>query len=156
MSLVSSDSYSRGPSLSHSHIITFYNDQQYFTDFIDSKKIMSSKGPRPKVLSKFLEKSFKLKRSKNNSVVKKSFRPLITNLTCPGDSSLYVEWGQPEEFYHGVDSYNVFIKTRDMDHWQRAEVTVPPVNKHHVEKVNWKLLGNIIESIHGILFLLRS
>ena len=88
--------------------------------------------------------------------MKKSFRPLITNLTCPGDSSLYVEWGQPEEFYHGVDSYNVFIKTRDMDHWQRAEVTVPPVNKHHVEKVNWKLLGNIMESIHGILFLLRS
>ena len=115
---------------------------------------MSSKGPRPKVLSKFLEKSFKLIRSKNNSVVKKSFRPLITNLTCPGDSSLYVEWGQPEEFYHGVDSYNVFIKTRDMHHWQRAEVTVPPVNKHHVEKVNWKLFGNIMESIHGIIFLL--
>ena len=30
-------------------------------------------------------------------------RSLITNLTCPGDSSLYVEWAQPEQFYHGVD-----------------------------------------------------
>ena len=39
-----------------------------------------------------------------------STRPLITNLTCPGDSSLYVEWAQPDTFYHGVDKYNLFIR----------------------------------------------
>ena len=39
-----------------------------------------------------------------------SIRPLITNLTCPGDSSLYVEWAQPDTFYHGVDKYNLFIR----------------------------------------------
>ena len=41
-----------------------------------------------------------------------STRPLITNLTCPGDSSLYVEWAQPDTFYHGVDKYNLFIRYR--------------------------------------------
>ena len=41
-----------------------------------------------------------------------SIRPLITNLTCPGDSSLYVEWAQPDTFYHGVDKYNLFIRYR--------------------------------------------
>ena len=27
-------------------------------------------------------------------------RPAVTNLTCPGPNSLYVEWTQPEQFYH--------------------------------------------------------
>ena len=27
-------------------------------------------------------------------------RPLVTNLTCPSASSLFVEWTQPEQFYH--------------------------------------------------------
>ena len=49
-------------------------------------------------------------------------RPLITNLTCPGDSSLYVEWAQPDTFYHGVDKYNLFIRYRSdiltSIHWE--------------------------------------
>ena len=62
-------------------------------------------------------------------------RPLITNLTCPGDNSLYIEWSPPEEFYHGVDSYNLYMKTREQQQWQLREIIVPPVAKHHVEKV---------------------
>lgn len=48
-------------------------------------------------------------------------RSLITNLTCPGDSSLYVEWAQPEQFYHGVDRSEktpCIYKQRHNDHVQ--------------------------------------
>lgn len=66
-------------------------------------------------------------------------RPLITNLTCPGDSSLYIEWSPPEVFYHGVDSYKLYMKTREQQHWQLREILVPPVAKHHVEKVRLQI-----------------
>ena len=62
-------------------------------------------------------------------------RSLITNLTCPGDNSLYVEWAQPEQYYHGVNMYNLYIKTRQDTEWDIREVVVPPVVKHNVEKV---------------------
>ena len=64
-------------------------------------------------------------------------RALITNLTCPGDSSLYVEWAQPEKYYHGVNMYNLFIKTRLDKDWVVKQVVVPPVTKHNVEKVRF-------------------
>ena len=67
-------------------------------------------------------------------------RALITNLTCPGDSSLYVEWAQPEKYFHGVDMYNLFIKTRLDQEWTMKQVVVPPVAKHNVEKVTTSLL----------------
>ena len=29
-----------------------------------------------------------------------SGRPLVTNLTCPTANSLFLEWTQPDHFYH--------------------------------------------------------
>ena len=78
---------------------------------------------------------------KTRSFKTSRFRALITNLTCPGDSSLYIEWAQPEQYYHGVDMYNVFIKTRQEQEWEVKQVAVPPVAKHNVEKVG-KYLKN--------------
>ena len=48
---------------------------------------------------------------------------------------MYVEWAQPDQYYHGVDMYNLYIKTRLDTDWEIREVVVPPVAKHNVEKV---------------------
>ena len=39
-------------------------------------------------------------------------RAVITNLTCPADTSLYLEWARPERFYHSVDRCVYFCKYR--------------------------------------------
>jgi len=67
-------------------------------------------------------------------------RSLITNLTCPGDNTLYIEWVQPEKYYHSVDMYRLYFKTREEKAWQKKTVLVPPVPKHNVEKM---LLTNL-------------
>ena len=62
-------------------------------------------------------------------------RSLITNLTCPGDNTLYVEWTQPEKHYHSVDKYLLYFRSREEKAWQQRIVLVSPVAKHNVEKV---------------------
>ena len=65
-------------------------------------------------------------------------RSLITNLTCPGDNTLYVEWMQPEKYFHSVDKYLLYFKSQEEKIWQQRIVLVSPVAKHNVEKV-WSL-----------------
>lgn len=67
-------------------------------------------------------------------------RSLITNLTCPGDNTLYVEWTQPEKYYHSVDKYLLYFRSREEKAWQQRIVLVSPVAKHNVEKM---LLTNL-------------
>jgi hypothetical protein len=37
----------------------------------------------------------------------------VTNLTCPDERSVYLEWTRPEIYYHSVDAYRVFYRRRD-------------------------------------------
>lgn len=67
-------------------------------------------------------------------------RPAVTNLTCPGPNSLYVEWTQPEQFYHSVDSYVLHYRARGQQAWHTRTVLVPPVDKPSTEKM---LLSNL-------------
>ena len=62
-------------------------------------------------------------------------RSLITNLTCPGDNRLYIEWTQPEKYFHSVDKYLLYFKSREEKVWQQRIVLVSPVAKDNVEKV---------------------
>ena len=72
-------------------------------------------------------------------------RSLITNLTCPGDNTLYVEWAQPEKYYHSVDKYLLYFKNREEKAWQQRIVLVSPVAKHNVEKVGSLLQKSFVK-----------
>ena len=37
----------------------------------------------------------------------------MSNLTCPDERSVYLEWSRPEVYYHSVDAYRVFYRRRD-------------------------------------------
>jgi len=67
-------------------------------------------------------------------------RPLVTNLTCPSANSLFVEWTQPEQFYHSVDSYVLHYRARGQSSWETRTVLVPPVDNPSTEKM---LLTNL-------------
>eukprot|EP00092_Neocalanus_flemingeri_P005720 GFUD01006160.1.p1 GENE.GFUD01006160.1~~GFUD01006160.1.p1 ORF type:complete len:1193 (+),score=156.97 GFUD01006160.1:67-3645(+) len=77
-------------------------------------------------------------------------RPLITNLTCPGGNTLYVEWAQPEKYYHSVDKYLLYYKSRGEKSWHQRTVLVPPVAKHNVEKM---LLTNLTTNQEYLLYI---
>lgn len=48
--------------------------------------------------------------------------PLISNLTCKDEQSIYLEWERPERVYKGIDFY--FIYYRSEDEWQFEEIIV--------------------------------
>jgi len=76
-------------------------------------------------------------------------RPVVTNLTCPGASSLYVEWTQPDNYFHSVDSYVLHYKARSQDFWDTRTVVVPPVDRPSIEKM---LLTNLTTNTEYELF----
>jgi hypothetical protein len=39
--------------------------------------------------------------------------PQVTNLTCPDERSVYLEWSRPEVYFHSVDGYRVYYRRRD-------------------------------------------
>merc|ERR1719385_398345 len=76
-------------------------------------------------------------------------RPLVTNLTCPTANSLYVEWTQPDHFYHSVDSYVVHWRARGQQTWETRTILVPPVDRPTTEKM---LLPNLTTNIEYELY----
>jgi hypothetical protein len=40
----------------------------------------------------------------------------VTNLTCPDERSVYLEWSRPEVYFHSVDGYRVYYRRRDASH----------------------------------------
>jgi len=53
--------------------------------------------------------------------------PSIANLTCSGDSALFIQWDLPDVVYRDVDVYFVFFREGDEDSaesdWHHREVT---------------------------------
>jgi len=76
-------------------------------------------------------------------------RPLVTNLTCPTANSLFLEWTQPDHFYHSVDSYVVHWRARGQQTWDTRTILVPPVDRPTTEKM---LLPNLTTNIEYELY----
>ena len=45
--------------------------------------------------------------------------PIITNLTCRDEHSIYLEWERPGTVYKSVDAY--FVLFRSADKWEEFE-----------------------------------
>lgn len=48
--------------------------------------------------------------------------PLITNLTCKDEHSIYLQWDRPNIVYKNIDYY--FISYRSEEKWQFEEIVV--------------------------------
>ncbi len=50
--------------------------------------------------------------------------PIITNLTCHDEQSIYLEWEKPSQVYNNLDSYYVLFRSADQwEHFEEVAVT---------------------------------
>lgn len=48
--------------------------------------------------------------------------PIITNLTCKDEQSIFLQWDRPRLVYKGIDYYYIYY--RNEEQWQFKEVAV--------------------------------
>ncbi len=48
--------------------------------------------------------------------------PVLTNLTCKDESSIWLQWEPPRIVYRAVDVYQIYYRSEDQ--WRFKEVTV--------------------------------
>ena len=65
--------------------------------------------------------------------------PLITNLTCNDEHSIYLEWERPGVVYKNIDSYLVYYRSEDK--WQFEEVVL--------ERNGSKPVGSMVCTVQG-------
>ncbi len=70
---------------------------------------------------------------KANTDVAEPSAPSISNATCHGNGSLYVEWRRPNKFHKAVDSYMLYYRKKDEDHFD--SIPIEALEFEEVQKV---------------------
>lgn len=64
--------------------------------------------------------------------------PLVTNLTCKDEQSIFLQWDTPRKVYKTVDFYYVYY--RNAEQWQFKEVAVGMNGtKSRGSRVSWEI-----------------
>ena len=49
-------------------------------------------------------------------------RPIITNLTCKDEQSIYLQWDRPTSYFKQIDFYHIFYKNENQDEFKEVAV----------------------------------
>ncbi|XP_043222795.1 tyrosine-protein phosphatase 99A-like [Amphibalanus amphitrite] len=73
--------------------------------------------------------------------------PRITDVTCPGDTTLHLRWRRPGTFYRSVDEYNVLYRDDEALEFEKHSVLVTSAQQYIATTISNMTRGHVYEIV---------